>query len=279
MRNFWQEVFSENPMMVRALKPLRGLKNWKEMPSTTWVVVGLVALVYVVLVGSSLKVAEIFDSGVFLFVMLTVTILVCATVLHPSLAGEREKRTLDLLLCAPLTARQIVVGKVFKAVIPTLSVMAFCIVPSIVLAIARHAIDLNPTSANSFYPLAAALCLVLTFSTGVFVAGVTLYLSSINRTTANAMIATLGALFLWFIVAPVFAGTVSAFNKEFSDFSVSYHPFYAMAKILYPDTSGVGMWPYFLISTIPSLLIGVLALGGTARNLEKERRTGARVHA
>jgi ABC-type Na+ efflux pump permease subunit len=279
MSNLWHELVTDNPLMVKAMKSLSMLKGLRTMPPSSWVVLSLVALIYLVLVGSALKIADVLDPGLFLYLMMTVVVLMAATVLHNSLAGEREKRTMDLLLVAPVTARQIVASKLVKVVLPIGCTIVACVVPAIVLAVVRANGPSNFQDRTTSFPLALVMTIVLTLATALMVTGTTVFVSSINRTTASALTATLGVLFLWFIVLPIFIGTFSVVNQKFSENLGSYHPFVAMTRILYHDSNTNDEFLFFIVSTALHTLIGAAGLVATTRRLEQERKTGVRQNA
>lgn len=279
MRNLWADLVSDNPLMAKAAKSLSLIKNIKAMPSSSWVVLSLVALVYLVLVGTALKVAEAIDSSVFLFLMLTVVVLVAATVLHGSLAGEREKRTIDLLLVAPVTTAQIIAAKVVKVVLPLISVIFVCVVPAIILAVVRANLGVDTWSGRSAGFDTFLLAIGITLSTGCMVVGATVYVSSVNRTNANALTATLGILFLWFIVLPILLGSFGVVSHDFSESLMVYHPFYAMSKVLFPGRNEPLDLAGFSVSFLIHAAIGIGGLVAAAKVLERERKTGARQSA
>lgn len=275
----WRHLVSDNPLMERALRAFAIRKNFRNMPASTWIVFSLVALIYVVLIGLGVRYADSVEPSLFLYLMLTVLILVGATVLHNALAGEREKRTLDLLLVAPVTAKQIVAAKLVKVIVPTLVIVVICVIPTIVLQLVRQHLGVDYSTRTVSFWAALTMSVVITLSTVLMVTGSTLYISSLNRTTASALTATLGVLLFWFVIVPIFIGTIGVVSQDVSDALATYHPYVALTKAVGGDSNHWSVGLSFICSSLLHLGVGVAGLLLTTWKLERERKTGSTVNA
>lgn len=269
------DLFANNPLMERATKSLSVIRNLRTMPPSGWVVVAFVTLVYGVLVVAAIKSADVIDGGLFIYLMLTVEILIPATVLHSALAGEREKRSLDLLLAAPVTGAQIVTAKLVKAVVPIVTVLLVCVVPTLALSMVQaHGTStwIHPVSVIN-----AAMCSLVAFSAAVMVTGATMYVSAKTKTTASSLTAVVGILFLWFVVFPIMFAMVSEISSDFSQALMTLHPYQAVTKLLYETEASPIRW--CLLNSLIHLSVGAVGIVLTAKALERERKTGSQNNA
>ena len=147
------------------------------------------------------------------------------SVLHATIAGEREKRSLDMLLVAPVTASQIVIGKFSRALVPIVALSLAIGLPTLVVELARSADGAERDGLNRSgmlgFVIASLFCLLFAMAIG----GLTMWISSKTRTASAAMMSTIGALFLLLIVVPAIAGTMSYGGGEFAEFILEINPF------------------------------------------------------
>jgi|GEM_PF-4188540 len=270
----WIDLVRDNPVIKESQRSFWERIHPKTWPTNTTITIAIVAIVYFVLITLALQGISFIDPSVFMFVSLTVTIFVSAVVLYGTLAGEREKRTLDLLLVAPVTASQIVAAKTLKVVIPILAIIVLLDIPALVFAIVRNANGMKTMSSGASFPIAFFGSTVLILSVALFVIGLTMLVSSINRTTAGALTGTIAVLFLAYIVFPVITGVLAVFSRPLSDTMSSVHPFIALFHLVAPNP---GWSNNILIATMCSIIhivLGCTFIVLASRNVDRERKRG-----
>jgi ABC-type Na+ efflux pump permease subunit len=122
-----------------------------------------------------------------------------------TIAGEKERRTLDFLLASPLSNREIVAGKV-AAQVTNLGFLVATTLPILALTQLWGGID----------PLSVLIGFALTAATAVLVAGVAAYTSVLCPRATHAILATylatvalaglIGCVAAWCMVVPLFTG-------------------------------------------------------------------------
>ena len=171
-----------------------------------------------------------------------------------AIAGERERRTWDILLTAPVTKAQIVVGK-FIAILAGYGIfLVACGLMVVACLIA------NP-NAHFGLTLSAEL-LSTTFA--ILLIAISLYISARSRTTFAAIGACVGLMFTVYGAVPIFIG--SLLQKAGSDFLEPTYPFTTMYKLA--DTADTKWdairWTVPLChDAIYLLLAGALLVGTT----------------
>lgn len=272
--NAWTELVRRNPVIKESQLSVWERMNPRQWQTNTLLSVLIVGVVYIVLISLGLQAVRDIDPSLFMYVSLTTVIFASAIVLYGTVAGEREKRTLDLLLVAPVTTSQIIAAKLFRVVLPIVAILLLLGVPSLVFGIAR--IVLGETAFASGAPFAMGLVgsLALTFCVAVFVSGLSIFVSSINRTTAGALTGSLALIFLVYVVYAVMAGVIGSMSQPLSNAMMALHPYFVLAQL----TSKSPEWQNPLLLTIlcsalhAGAGVGLIVLA--AKNLERERKKG-----
>jgi len=281
MKNVLREVLIDNPVLSETWRPFhraRRGKNWKANSIVTGL---LVACVYGALLAGGLQIVDTLEAGVFLMILVVLTPLFVATVLYPSLAAEREKKTIDLLLVAPITPGQIVTAKLARALWPLVGLEITLILPALVFGLVRITRGLPPGNADANFFGGMAVIVLVTIAVAWFVAGMTLFLSSVNRTTSGALTAVIGGLFVVYGVFPVFAAALGPISEKLAEAIISYHPVDAATRILWPRSNevavplGVGITVCLLFH----VLGGAAFMAMTVANVERERKKGSKPSA
>ncbi|MBS1713321.1 MAG: ABC transporter permease subunit [Armatimonadetes bacterium] len=281
MRATFREVFADNPVLAETWRPFaraRRGKNWKANSIVTGL---LVAAVYGALLAGGMQIVDYLEAGVFLILLVVLTPLFVATVLYPSLAAEREKKTMDLLLVAPVTAPQIVTAKLARALWPLVGLEITLLVPALVFGLVRISRGLAPGNPDANFFGGMAVIFVLSLVVAWFVAAMALFLSSVNRTTSGALTAVIGGLFVVYGVLPVFAAALSPLSRNLSEFIIAYHPLDAATRMLWPRAgdatlpAGAGVITCLVVHAVGGAVLLALTVG----NVERERKKGSKPHA
>lgn len=151
--------------------------------------------------------------------------------LHGSIAGERERRSWDLLLVAPITKAQIVAGKYMGAMAALGIGAAAMAIPTLLAAVAYRK--------TSFYDLVLAEAVSLAFC--MLVCAWTIFISARVKRPFMALGATLGTLALGLIVVPALFASLTMGDRFSTEMLLYLNPFSAltyltMAESMSPDT-------------------------------------------
>ncbi len=273
MKELYAELFTENPVLHHATSKFsRSLR--RQSVASQRVALALTIIVYMGLVVSALQMVEFVDASVFLYMSLFVSILATATVLYGSLAGERERRSIDLLLVAPVTTNQIVVAKLARAFWPVLSIVAALTLPSVLFGIVRLTGKLPAVESEAPLVLVIIASIGISMATSLFVAGVTLYLSASNRTTSGALTSTLASLFLIYCFSAFVAASLGWINRGLSDLILTPHPFVALTRVVFRTYDKIpAAWSLVVCIGLHTAL-GLILVWMAARKLEMERKRG-----
>ena len=220
-----KHLFGRNPMMAEVLREKNKVlapENWRGSQLAARILLGVI---YLFLLALVLFYIEYVEPVMLLYVLMAVQTLMIPSALHGTIAGEREKRSLDMLLVAPVTASQIVIGKFSRALVPVIGLSLAIGLPTLVVEIAKSADtaqrdDLNRAGMLGF-AIASLYCLLYAMAIG----GLTMWISSKTRTASAAMMSTIGALFLVLVVVPAIADTMSYVGGGPAELVVLLNPF------------------------------------------------------
>ncbi len=142
--------------------------------------------------------------------------------LHGAIAGERERRSWDLLLVAPITKAQIVAGK-FMGALAALGIGAAAMALPTVLAAISY-------SKTTFYDLVLAEGVSLSFCT--LVCAWTIFLSARAKRPFMALGATIGTLALGLLVFPTLFLSLAGGDRLTGEMLTYVNPFAALAILM-----------------------------------------------
>jgi ABC-type transport system involved in multi-copper enzyme maturation permease subunit len=167
---------------------------------------------------------------------------------YSTIAGEREKRSWELLRVAPVTNTQLVLGKFAAMAYMALLIHAIFFLPYLFSIIEYGRLDTSiyygfgrplNESHTSFFSLATAE--LYSFLTALFVAAITVFFSARSKRSYTALALSLGAMGILFIFVPLFTSMLVR-NINFVQFM---SPFSAMGYLArgrwYGDEENIGM--------------------------------------
>jgi ABC-2 type transport system permease protein len=144
------------------------------------------------------------DSSIALITLLLVPFIVVAIVAD-SIAGERERHTLETLLASRLSDRAILVGKIGAATAYVMAHLSVFVFPSLIivnLAFVRDGLLLYPPAVWIGIFLVGPLLAVLTSSVGVLV-------SMRAATVRQAQMVLMTIMFLSFLIVPILLAAIA----------------------------------------------------------------------
>ena len=198
LQRTWTELVSRNPMLIEIARFRRKFLSISGSNAVGGVILGLIAICYVGIVTLVVTFRTDIPPLALVAVQTIIFVLLAPTLLHSAIAGEREKRSWDLLLAAPITKAQIVVGKFIGALSAVgIGTAAF------VFPIGITAFSYKDTN---FWDLGLAEVICLSFT--VLVCSITIFFSARVKRSFMALGATLGVLAVSLLVVPAMLGVL-----------------------------------------------------------------------
>ena len=156
-----------------------------------------------------------------------------------AISQEREQQTWEMLLQTRLTSKQIIFGKLFARLVPTLGIIGFGL-PVTTLCLLTSWLAAPGNEYNSYHPLTPGMFLLANGAlliTGLFFATFGLYMSMKFKRTLYAMLATYGFVFgVLGIGTMMVTGMLQMFNPYESRFMEQFplmwiNPVYIISEI------------------------------------------------
>jgi ABC-type Na+ efflux pump permease subunit len=222
-----RHLFKGNPMLAeyqREKKRALSEHNWKGGALAGRIMIGVFYFFFIVLTMSYIEVVEPF---VVMYVMLGLVTIVIPANLHGAIAGEREARALDMLLVAPVTPGQIVVGKFTKALLSMALIVVFIGAPAFFIELVkqtdsqRYYVETNGVA--GFF-----LSLLLVIATAFMLGGLSMWISSKTKTKTGALLGTVGAMFGYFLALPLLGSAMDYIAPALSEMIVFSNPYIAL---------------------------------------------------
>lgn len=220
-RTLWENLVVGNPMLIEITRFRRKYFTFNgNAASSAILALALVCYVGLIMVVLSGK-GEIPPIALVIFQTGVLTLL-APSMLHGAIAGERERRSWDLLLVAPITKAQIVVGKFIGAVAAIGLTMGLCLFP-----ILMAAVTYRRTNWSDLF-----LSELVSGSFALLVCALTLLLSARVRRGFMALGASLGTLAVILVVIPLLFMAVSGGSPGTAEITLLLHPFMALGMIM-----------------------------------------------
>ena len=227
MRAILGAWFTENPMRIEISRFRRRFLGFGGTGLTS-AVLALVLLCYVGLVMLVVNLRGDLPPIALVFFQ---TILFCffgPAMLHGAIAGERERRSWDLLLVAPITKAQIVAGKFMGALAALGLGAAAMALPTVIAALGYRK--------TTLWDLLLAEGVSLSFCT--LVCAWTIFLSARAKRPFMALGATLGSLALGLLVVPALFVSLAGGDRFSSEIFLALNPFTALASLMHRGDGG-----------------------------------------
>ena len=247
----FRELVTDNPLQIEFKRAFRRFFGVSRSGSLNAAVLVICVVLYAILMLVVVTFREFMSPIAILYLQLILLTFIIPSNLHGAIAAEREKRTWDMLLVAPITNAQIVVGKMLGGILLMLF-LSVLLIPATLISFAG---DHNAT----FGKVMQAEATVLGFA--FFLAALSVFVSSRAKRAFAAQMTIYGILILALIVWPMFASVITS-SYDNQGVLMFMHPYFALARIWEPRTFG----PDFGDSTLYSgflqfaLFLGMAAL-------------------
>jgi len=220
-RSRWSELVSDNPMLIEIT---RFRRRFLSFSGSSQVNNGVLALTLVCYAGLVLIVfngrGEIPPIALVIF-QAGVLALFAPAMMHGAIAGERERRSWDLLLVAPISKSQLVIGKFIGALAAMGVAVALCFFPILIAAVTYNN--------TNWWDLVLAEGVSIAFAT--LVCALTLFYSSRTSRSFTALGGALGTLGVTLILVPVILSVILQADPKLLAFTTLIQPFYALAEL------------------------------------------------
>jgi ABC-type transport system involved in multi-copper enzyme maturation permease subunit len=257
-------LFTENPMMVEITRFRRKFLGARG-GSLNSVIFAMCAIIYVGIVALVWNYRDAADPLILVFLQTGILTLLAPALLHGAIAGERERRSWDFLLVAPVSHAQIVCGKFMGAAAALLACSAVFLLP-----IAIGVVFYEPSSwaynsgferrGSNVWPLIQAELLSVTW--GLLVCAMTIFFSARCRRGFIALGTSLAFLVVGLIVWPILIGSAGLLGAEGFIFNF-FHPFWAITQLesggRNPDSISAGLYGLPQVFTYIGLTAVLLA--------------------
>lgn len=212
-------LLAGNPMLVEIVRFRRKYFSFAGPNAFNRVVLGLIGCCYTGLVLLVVAGKGDIPPVPLLFLQTAAFVLFAPMILNNSIAGERERRSWDLLAAAPITHAQIIAGK-FIGALSALALGAAGFLVPILVAWAMH----GRTPLHAFL-----LAELVSISFGGFCCALTIFFSARVKRGFMALGASLGLLIMGLLVIPSFLAANSYGGS--TAFSFLLNPFWSLSEL------------------------------------------------
>ncbi|RYG38251.1 hypothetical protein EON81_04140 [bacterium] len=227
MRDLIDNLVLDNPMSIEIIRFRRKFMTFSG-PNATNTAVALV--VFALYAGLNLMVvsnASDINPNIILFLQLFLFCIFGPALLHGAVAGERERRSWDLLLVAPVSKAQIIVGKFLGAAAALAAFSAAMLLPLGIAAFSYSRTVLIDIMVGELMSQAFAL----------MVCAFTLFISARVKRPFMAMGIVVACLALGLLILPGMLTVVLGGDQLTGDLLFYFNPFYVLGRM---DNSGFG---------------------------------------
>lgn len=221
--SWFEDLVTANPMMTETKRFLRRFLGARS--ATYMLTLVLTAVCYLVLLvlitaypGMPPYALIYIQTGLFCIIL--------PSMLHGSIAGEREKRTWDLLLSAPVSKAQIIVGKFMSSVAVIGSTVALLSVPTLITYIQQR-MDQGAFGSGSSLDTSIpriVLAELVSISFALALAAWCMFISARSKRAFAAQGAIYGTLLCAMVVWPVMTAILES-QRETYYLLNALHPF------------------------------------------------------
>lgn len=218
----WNDLIVHNPMLIEITRFRRRFLSPAASGSVNGILMTLGLICYATIVLVVIENRDSISPIILIMCETGLLTILAPMLLYNAIAGERERRSWDLLLAAPITKAQIVVGKFMGAMSALLAATILFQVPIEIAGVSYER--------SHWQTLLSADLMAFTFL--MTVCALTILFSARVKRGLMALGATLGSLVSLLVVFPSIVSVGSGpENLAMSDVAFFLHPFFALARI------------------------------------------------
>ncbi len=229
----WREYVADNPMTVEVKRFRNRYFSPGRMSSFNTLVLIMGAIGFCILTLLSLTI-PFFAAEAVLYIELFFLTIVVPSMAHGSIAGEREKRTWDVLMTAPVSQAQVVVGKFLGAACGIVLIWTLFWIPTL-LCYVNNAMSAEGTMfrANNvdFWTIVVGKVDILLYA--LTLSAFCILISARSRRAFGAFFTAFGMMFFVLALLPLFmdALVTGSTRDTYSTLMLSWHPVYALMNL------------------------------------------------
>lgn len=231
-REGWKELVADNPMLIEVTRFRRRFFEAGRGKTGNTALLVLAIVFYAGLLLLLTNFAGDIPPVALVYVQTVVFMILVPSMMYASIAGEREKRTWDLLLVAPVTQPQIVMGKLIAGVAGLMAAFVAFLLPTLFAAFTYRSWSSPAADRNAEMSPWMGLFLqeVISIFFAIFLVSAVLFFSARCKRSLIALAITIAALFVGLVVLPTLIGTAT-YGSGPADIMLVFHPIVAIAKI------------------------------------------------
>lgn len=235
-RDWLVDLVLDNPMLIEIR---RFRRKYLTTRGTGFGGFLLFLVAYGLLVTIQLRWPQGMSPGVVLMLELGLFCFLVPALIHGAIAGERERRSWDFLLVAPVTRAQVVVGKFMGAAWGILVASALFLIPLTIALIAES----WPSSYGyasyerhtNLHDALQGVMVVVTFA--LLMAAMTLFFSARCKRPLMALGASLGLIAIGLIAYPILLAPLMSTGGT-GELTMYFHPFFVLFQVIEFDSRG-----------------------------------------
>lgn len=201
----------KNPMTVEIERFRKRFFNLRKANPVNTAMLSIVMIIYGSVVMIVIANRESMQAMPLVILTYFLLMFLAPATLYTSIAGERERRSWDMLMVAPVTRGQVIAGKFLAACAAEIIAMGFFLVPIVIAGVYAKETQWSCVIAAIIFVLA-----------NVFLANaLTILFSARSKRPLIALGVTFGFLFVFLIVFPIFIGYIFG---PFANLFNEWHP-------------------------------------------------------
>jgi len=212
----WRAFYiTDNPMRIEVQRIIRRFFVFNSGNQSNSAIFGLILLLFGIMTVWTMN-ARGTVSPVMILAIYTLLMFILNPILfHGTIAGERERRSWDMLLVAPVTHGQIIVGKIMASFMLNAGVLAVLGIPMLLAAITHARTNWWALFLISLASLAAMLSCSAS----------TVLLSARAKRPLVSLGTSLGTVVVVYLLLPLLTSSIGGMYGSTNQFLFAWHPF------------------------------------------------------
>ena len=222
----YENLVSKNPMTIEIRRATRRYLSFTGANGnvTFGLLLGIILYAILVLITVNQR-GNIHPKYVILSIHLFVAAVIAPMTLHASIAGERERRSWDMLMVAPVTHAQVVVGKLLGGFAVQGALAVAMLLPTLIAMLTFEGDD-----KLTLYGLLRLELVIL--ASGAFCCALTMLISArVKRAFVSLGVSFTMLLLLFGFLPMMLAAGASGGGPEMQLLYYGWHPVYALTEI------------------------------------------------
>ena len=218
-QSWWEFLLTKNPMMAEVTRFRKRFLSFRGSSVAINGGIGIVLVLYALFAMTCVYYRGDIDPIILLGIFTGLMLFVIPLLLHASIAGERERRSWEMLLVAPISHAQIIVGKFMGGFAGLSMAFGLYLIPVLIDAFFH-----NETKMLNLF-----LAMVTVMAQGASLIALTLLISSRVKRPLIALAVSIGIVMVYFFFVPGLVGSMSSFTGRFFTGIVS--PFEVLVRL------------------------------------------------